>query len=127
MKVNKRARYSTFLIFSVYAVCTVMNTAVYVAFSWYIALCVGLLITDLAGSWIVKQLKIAADDEKKGGYGLTKKIREKQKEDFLLKPSPVEFAKIKEFEKKPAVFNKVVFMLVSNVFAILAAIALVIR
>ena len=126
MKIDRRIRYGSFLVYSSYLLCTILISAVYLTFTWYLAILIGLLLADLTSKWVKKQLVIAAEEEKKGGFGLTKKIRLKQIENYILKASPVDLNKVKKFEENPIRLNKAMFMVASNAIAFLIAIAILV-
>ena len=123
MKVNKQMRYASFLVISAYVICTILNVAAFVAFMWYFALPVGLLIGDLVGRWVEKQVDIATEEEQKGGYGLTKQQRLEQIEQYILKASPVELNRVKKFQEQPVKFQKAMFMTAVTVIGFLISIA----
>lgn len=122
MKVNKQMRYASFLVVSAYIVCTILNTAVFVAFMWYLALPLGLLIADLIARWVKKELAVATEEEKKGGYGLTKRQRTAQIEQYILKASPVEMNRVKQFGENPVKFQKAMFMTAVTVMGFLISV-----
>lgn len=124
MKVNRRMRYASFLVVSTYIICTILTVAAFVAFMWYLALPVGLLIADLAGRWVKKQLAVAEEEEKKGGYGLTKRQRMEQMEQYILKASPVEMNRVKQFGENPVKFQKAMFMTAVTVIGFLISVAI---
>ena len=127
MKVSKTLRYTSFLLCSSYMICSILIIAVYITFSWYLALGVGLLISDLMSNWLKKQIAIAAEEELKGGFGLTKKIRLEQIEQFILNASPVDLNRAKKFEKNPVKYNKVMFMAICNVMGFLTALGIMVE
>lgn len=124
MKVNRELRYASFLVCSAYVICAILNVAAFVAFMWYLALPVGLLIGDLAARWLKKELAQAAEDEKKGGYGLTKRQREEQMQQYILKASPVEQNRVKRYGEHPVKFEKPMFMTAVTGIGFLIAVAI---
>ena len=126
MKYNQKWRYAAFLVVSAYVVCTVLNVAAFVAFMWYFALPIGLLLADLTARWVKKQLAIALEEEKKGGYALTKSRREVQIEQFLFHWDPVEQKRIQQFAKKPVTFQKGMFMSAVTAIGFLISVAVAI-
>lgn len=124
MKVNKEMRYASFLVYSAYSISTILNVAAYVAFTWYLALPVGLLIADLISRWVKKQLALAEEEEKKGGFGLTKKKRMAQMEQYILKASPVEQNRVKKLGENPVKFQRAMFMTTVAVIGFLIAVAI---
>jgi len=127
MKVNKKARYSAFIVYSAYIICTDLIIAGYIVFVWYVAIPVGLLVADLASIWLNKQLKIAAEEEEKGGFGLTKKKRLKQIESYIFKASPADMNRVKKFKENPVNFNKIMFMSLCNAMALCVHIVFISR
>lgn len=126
MKVNRQMRYTSFLVISAYVISTILNVAAFVAFMWYFALPVGLLVGDLIGRWVKKQLAVAEEEEKKGGYGLTKQQRLEQIEQYVLKASPVELNRVKQFAEHPVKFQKAMFMAAGTVIGFLISVAIII-
>ena len=124
MKVNRQMRYASFLVVSAYVICTILNVAAFVAFMWYFALPVGLLIGDLVSRWVKKQLEVATEEEQKGGYGLTKQQRLEQIEQYILKASPVELNRVKKFQEQPVKFQRTMFMTAVTVMGFLISIAI---
>lgn len=124
MKVNRQMRYATFLVCSAYVICTILNVAAFVAFMWYLALPVGLLIADLASRWVKKELATAAEEEKKGGYGLTKRQREAQMQQYILKASPVEQNRVKQYGENPVKLERPMFMTAVTGIGFLIAVAI---
>ena len=127
MKVNHSIRYCVFLIYSSYILCTILCVAAYLTFSWYISIPLGILITDLASKWVKKQLVDAKEEEEKGGFGLTKRIRMQQIENYILNASPADLEKIRKFKEKPITFSRLALCTVTNGIALLIAIAIIVR
>lgn len=126
MKVNKKARYASFLVYASYMVCSILITAVFLTFTWYLAILIGILLSDLSSQWVKKQLQLAREDEQKGGYGLTKQIREQQKEAFILHAAPLDLKKAAYFEQHPVKYNRPLFMTVVNGIGLLIAVAVIV-
>ena len=119
IEVNQKARYAEFIVYSAYAICAVLSTVAYLAFSWYIAILICLLISDLMSKWVAKELVLASEEEKNGGYGLKKQIRKKQIEDFTQKASPYDLMKVKQFGEKPIKFSRPLFIVLTNVVSLM--------
>ena len=110
MKVNETMRYASFLVISAYIICTILNIVAFLAFMWYFAIPLGLLLGDLTSRWVKKELELATEEEKKGGYGLIKVRRKEQIEQYVLKASPVEMNRVKKFAENPVKFQRAMFM-----------------
>lgn len=124
MKVNRQMRYASFLVCSAYVICAILNVAVFVAFMWYLAIPMGLLLGDLACRWLKKELAVAEEEEKKGGYGLTKRHREAQIQQYILKASPVEQNRVKKYGENPVKVEKPMFMTAVTGIGFLIALAI---
>lgn len=124
MKVNRQMRYASFLVCSAYIICTILNVAAFVAFMWYLAFPVGLLLGDLASRWLKKELATAEEEEKKGGYGLTRRQREAQMQQYILKASPVEQNRVKQFGENPVKVERPMFITAVTGIGFLIALAI---
>lgn len=126
MKLNHQMRYASFLVISTYIICTILQVAIFLAFMWYWAIPIGLLLSDLASKWVKKELAVATEEEKKGGYGLTKKRRMEQIEQYVQKASPVEMNRVKKMTEKPVEFKRAMFMTGITAMGFLIAIIIMI-
>jgi hypothetical protein len=126
MFTNKKIRFADLL--KKYYVLSVIcfNLLFYIFFAWYVALVLSILIS--LGFIYVLPIDFArvSKEELEGGWGLTQKIRDRQKKEFLENPTEEKKAQIEYFRNHPVTFNRYIFFAVTNLIPIIVILTCII-